>query len=150
MPKNKKFIVGGGCLTIILIIGIIAGLLFYKFKDFMNPVNLITESKPLESSELPEQLYYLKPALEVLNNIPQEELGDANDEASDAIDKVMIKRIYGMTKSQAKQTIESDLSLIASWLKHPDMNESPAYYIEGYYFSTLMYDGIGLLMKKNK
>ena len=88
---------------------------------------------------IPDEIQYLKPVIDKLNEFDPDELGDDNPEAMDLVEKAIQPIIKDMTDDEAKELIKNHNSILQEWLQQPGLSDSPAAYIQGVLLGMLAF-----------
>jgi hypothetical protein len=88
---------------------------------------------------IPDEIKYLQPVIDKLNEFDPDELGDDNPEAMDLVDKAIQPIIKDLTEDEAKELIKNHNSILQEWLQQAGLSDSPAFYIQGVLMGILMF-----------
>lgn len=111
------------------------------------PINSSQNMTPLENSDIPKQLEYLKPVISKMSSPEADELFGPDMLFDKLLDDAIKQRIKGKTLKEAKELIKSDYELMKRWLEHSDKATPHAHYIHGQLMGSLIFDGIGHLQE---
>ena len=134
--------------TIAIIIILVFTYIYLKIKRIMRPMTLIKGIQEINTQEIPEEIDYLKPLLNFLNNIPAENLDESNEEASEKVNQILMKRLEGYSLKEAKKLFEGDFKLFAGWSMSPSCQEISKDYLFGYFSGLIAYNGIKEIIKE--
>ena len=80
---------------------------------------------------IPDEIQYLQPVMDKLNEFDPDELGDDNPEAMDLVEKAIQPIIKDMTDDEAKELIKNHNNILQEWLQQSGLSDAPAFYIQG-------------------
>lgn len=96
--------------------------------------------------EMPERIEYLAPVLNALSKFDSESLGDDNPEAVAIVETAVRSRLKGMSKSDARATLQQDTAALGEWMRKPDTPPT-AHYLYGNLMGMCAFADFGELVK---